>query len=91
MIKKRNYLLFIIPIILLILLGINLFIYNTNNNKNKTLITNINNYQENIKKITNNKEELNNQLVIIKEKQKDKIWEYERWIKWNKEIKEKIN
>lgn len=91
MIKKRNYLLFIIPIILLILLGINLFIYNTNNNKNKTLITNINNYQENIKKITNNKEELNNQLVIIKEKQKDKIWEYERWIKWNKEIKEKID
>lgn len=91
MIKKRNYLLFIIPIILSILLVINISIYNTNKNKNKKLITNINNYQEDIKKITNNKEELNNQLEILKEKNQDKIWEYNRWIKWNKEIKEKID
>ena len=91
MIKKRNYLLFIIPIILLILLVINISIYNTNKNKNNKLITNINNYQEDIKKITYNKEELNNQLEILKEKNQDKIWEYVRWIKWNKEIKEKID
>ena len=91
MIKKRNYLLFIIPIILSILLVINISIYNTNKNKNNKLITNINNYQEDIKKITNNKEELNNQLEILKEKNQDKIWEYDRWIKWNKEIKEKID
>ena len=89
--KKRNYLLFIIPIILLILLVINISIYNTNKNKNNKLITNINNYQEDIKKITYNKEELNNQLEILKEKNQDKIWEYVRWIKWNKEIKEKID
>lgn len=91
MIKKRNYLLFIIPIILSILLVINISIYNTNKNKNNKLITNINNYQEDIKKITNNKEELNNRLEILKEKNQDKIWEYDRWIKWNKEIKEKID
>ena len=27
----------------------------------------------------------------IKEEKKEKIWEHERWIKWNQEIKEKIN
>lgn len=91
MIKKRNYLSFIIPIILSILLVINISIYNTNKNKNNKLITNINNYQEDIKKITYNKEELNNQLEILKEKNQNKIWEYLRWIKWNKEIKEKID
>lgn len=91
MIKKIKYLLIIFPIILSILLVVNICKYqNTKNNLNK-LNTNISNYQEKIKVNNQKKEKLITELNNLKEEKKDKIWEYDRWIKWNQEIKEKIS
>ena len=88
---NKKIILIIFPIILTILLCINIYKYLDNKNKNNNII---NNNQEFNEKITSNKskyEEIINEINILKEENKDKIWEYERWLKWNQEIKEKIN
>ena len=91
MIKYLKYILIIFPIILVILLGINIYKYNTYKNNNHAIIKNTNSYEEKIKDYTYKLESLNKELTSLKEEKKDKIWEYERWIKWNKEMLEKIN
>jgi len=91
MIKKLNYILIICPIILSILLIINIIKYNNYQTKNQNIINSNNNYQEKITKDNQKKEQLTNKINNLKEEKKDKIWEYDRWIKWNQEIISKIN
>lgn len=91
MIKKIKYILIICPIILTILLGVNIYKYNKANNNNQNIIEKNNNLELKIKENNTKKEELIKELAILKEDKKDKIWEYERWIKWNKEIIDMIN
>ena len=91
MIKKVKYLLIIFPIILSILLTINIFNYNNYKNKIKDTIENNNNYLEKINENDKQKEKLEINLFNLKEEKKDKIWEYDRWTKWNQEITEKID
>lgn len=92
MIKKLKYLLLIIfPIILTISLIFNIHKYTNNKNLNKDIIEKNNNYQIKIKENNLKSNELTNQINKLKEDNKDKIWEYNRWIKWNQEINSKIN
>jgi len=91
MIKKLKYLLIIIPIILSINLILNIYKYNNTLKQNQDIIKNNNSYQEKTNKYNKDKEQLIIELNNLKEEKKEKIWEHERWIKWNQEIKEKIN
>ena len=91
MIKKLKYLLIIIPIILSINLILNIYKYNNTLKQNQDIIKNNNSYQEKTNKYNKDKEQLIIELNNLKEEKKEKIWENERWIKWNQEIKEKIN
>lgn len=89
--KIIKYILIICPIILIIILGINIYKYITYKENIQTINKNTDNY---ILKINDNnikKENLNNELNSLKEEKKDKLLKYERYIKWNKEILEKIN
>lgn len=89
--KILKSILIVIPIILTILLGINIYKYITYKENNKTLIDNTNNFEFKINDNTIKEENLNNELSSLKEERKEKLWEYERWIKWNQEMLEKIN
>ena len=89
--KIIKSILIVCPIILTILLGINIYKYVSYKENNQTLIENTNNYESKTNENTIKKENLNNELSSLKEEKKDKLWEYERWIKWNKEMLEKIN
>ena len=91
MIKKLNFLLIIFPIILSILLVINIYKYLDNKNNNQNIINNTQEYNIKIQENNNILEKLTNEINTLKEEKKDKIWEYERWLKWDQEIKEKIN
>ncbi len=91
MIKFLKQILIVCPIILTILLAINIYKYNNYKNTNQNHIDNTNNLELKINDNTNKIENLNDELTSLKEEEKDKIWEYERWIKWNKEMLEKIN
>jgi len=88
--KILKSILIVIPIILTILLGINIYKYITYKENNKTLIDNTNNFEFKINDNTIKEENLNNELSSLKEERKEKLWEYERWIKWNQEMLEKI-
>ncbi|MBQ2873012.1 MAG: hypothetical protein IJE89_03325 [Bacilli bacterium] len=89
--KISKYLSIIIPIILLIALAINILKYYTSFSDNKNIVKDSNSYQEKININNKKNEELVTEINKIKTEKEDKIWEYERWIKWNQEIKEKIN
>ena len=89
--KVVKYLLIIFPIVLAITLVINTITYYINLNNNKNIIKDNNQYQEKIKNNNIKNQELLIKLNQKKEDNKDKIWEYNRWTKWNQEIKEKIN
>ena len=89
--KKLNFLLIIFPIILTILLGINIYKYLDSKNKNEDIINNTQDYNLKIQENNNKLEELTNEINSLKEEKKDKLWEYERWLKWDQEIKAKIN
>lgn len=91
MIKKLKYTLIVIPIILSILLIVNIIKYYNSFNKNENIIQNDNNFQERAKENNDKKEQLITELNNKKDEKKDEIWEYNRWKKWNQEIKEKIN
>ena len=88
--SKRKKILIISLIVLTISLIINIGIFVTNTLKNNTLINDINGIKNDIIKKENKKEELTNNLNKTKDEKKDKISEYDRWIKWTKEIEEKI-
>ena len=89
--KYIKYILIICPIILSILLTINIYKYINIKNNNTNIIENTNIFKNNFNKNINKQEELQKELNKLKENNKDKIIELNRWIKWNKEIQEKIN
>lgn len=89
--KVVKYLLIIFPILLLIILVINISIYYVDLNNNKNIIKENNGYLESIKESTTKNNELLIEIDKLKKEKKDKIWEYDRWTRWNQEIKEKIN
>lgn len=91
MIKVVKYILIILSLVLSALLVINIVKYNNYKEINNTIIENTNNYKNQIDTNDNKSQNLNNDLQSLKEKNKDKIWEYERWIKWTEEIIEKTN
>jgi len=91
MIKKLKYLLLIFPIILSICLVINISKYQKTKNNLKNINTNISTYQNKTNESKQQKEKLLTELNNLKEQNKDKILEYDRWIKWNQEINSKIN
>lgn len=91
MIKIIKILLIVCSMILFVFLSKNIHTYLFYKDNNEVIIKNTNNYEQkindNIIKINN----LNNELNALKEQNSEKIWNYERWIKWNNEILEKIN
>lgn len=91
MIKSLKYSLIGIPFILTILLGVNIYKYYSYKNNNQKVINITNNYSEKINENHNKQDELNKELTTLKDEKKDKIWEYERWVKWNQKILELIN
>ena len=91
MIKFLKSILLVLPIILTILLGINIYKYYTYQEENNIIIENTNNINNQINDNKNKIDSLNKELTSLKEEKKEEIWKYDRWIKWNKEIKEKIN
>ena len=91
MIKFLKSILLVLPIILTILLGINIYKYYTYTEENNTIIENTNNTNNLINDNKNKIDSLNKELTSLKEEKKEEIWKYDRWIKWNKEIQEKIN
>ena len=91
MIKKLKYLLIAFPIILSVILIVNIIIYTNFKKNNLNIVKNSNNYQDKINQNNLKKEQLTTKINSLKEENKDKLWEYDRWIKWNQEIKAKIN
>lgn len=91
MIKYLKYILIVCPIILSILLVVNIYKYTNNKIKNNSLLENTKNYELKITENNTKQEQLEKELTLLKEEKEDKIWELNRWIKWNKEIKEKMN
>lgn len=83
--------LIIIPIVLSGFLALNINKYNNTTKENKTINKKIINKQEDVINSTNKKEELETKINELKEEKKDKINEYERWLKWEEEIKSKVN
>ena len=65
-----------------------LVLHNTIDNIENTL-SEMSNYSSDFK-LNIKEENLNNELSSLKEEKKDKLWEYNRWIKWNQEMLEKI-
>lgn len=89
--KIIKRILIIIPIILSGFLALNIYKYNTVSNKHKEIDKNLINQQEKNKNSNTEKEELITKSNKLKEEKKDKIKNYERWLKWEEEIKAKIN
>lgn len=89
--KIVKYILIICPIILSLLLGINIYKYISSKNQNENLIDKSNTYELKNQDNLTKKEKLEQELTSLKEKNKDKIERYEKWIKWNEEMQEKIN
>ena len=82
--------LIIIPILLTILLGKNIYDYFENKKINQEKLESINNYDNKLNDDLTKYSNLNTELETLKEVNKEKIMEYERWIKWNNEIVEKM-
>ena len=89
--KYLKHILIICPIILSLLLAVNIYKYTVYNNKYNNIIDSTNNYDNQINDNNSKKEQLNNELSSLKEEKKAKIEEYDRWVKWKKEIEEKIS
>ena len=88
--KILKYIYVICPIILAGTLIINIYKYYNKQIEYNNLTKTTNNYNLQIQEIENQKNQFELTLSSLKEEQKDKIKEYERWIKWNEEIKQKI-
>lgn len=89
--KTLKKILIICPIILSISLVANIYKYTTSKNKNNNLIKTTNEYELKINNDNSKKNQIENELKLLKEEKKDKIERYEKWIKWNKEIEDLIN
>ena len=90
MIKYLKTILIVCTIILTILLGINIYKHFSYQQENKNIIENTNNIKNKIIENTTKIENLNKELNSLKEEKKEELWKYNRWIKWNQEILEKI-
>lgn len=88
--KTLKYILIGVPCVLIILLGINIYKYISYQNDNELIIESTNSYNNKINKNKNKLDNLNDELTSLKEEKEDKLWEYERWIKWKKEMLELI-
>ena len=89
--KILKYIYIICPIILATTLIISIYKYYNKQNEYNNLEKETSNYNLQIKEIETKKEQFELTLSSLKEEKKEKIKEYERWIKWKEEIKEKIN
>ncbi len=89
--KNKKYILITFPTILLIALTINLYQYQSNQIENREIQKEIDTYQTKRKEFDSKKLALTDEINKLKEEKKDELWEYNRWIKWNQEIQEKIN
>ena len=90
MIKYLKTILIVCPIILTILLGINIYKYYSYQKDNNNIIENTNNIKNQILENTTKIENLNKELTDLSEEKKEELWKYNRWLKWNQEIQEKI-
>lgn len=91
MIKIIKILLIVCSMILFVFLGKNIHTYLFYKDNNEVIIKNTNNYEQKINDNIIQINNLNNELNALKEQNSEKIWNYDRWIKWNNEILEKIN
>lgn len=89
--KNKKYILVAFPTILLIALVINLYQYQSNQIENREVQKKMDTYQTKRKEFDAKKLTLTDKITKLKEEKKDKLWEYDRWIKWKQEIEEKIN
>jgi len=89
--KIIKIVLIIIPIILSAILVFNIYNYINLSEKNKIQTQILKEHNEKMTILNNNNNNQNNILKKLKEENKDKIVEYERWLKWEKEIQEKVN
>lgn len=89
--KYVRFCLVLCPIILVLLLILNINIYLKKEYNNKKIIESTNDYKNRINEVAIKQNNLNNELTSLKKENPNKVWDYERWTKWNKEILEKIN
>ena len=89
--KILKYILIICSIVLTILLGINIYKNYSYKNNNNVIIEKTNNINTKIYENNTNKEKIEQEISTLKNNNKDKVWELEKWQKWNEEIKEMIN
>lgn len=89
--KAVKGILITIPIILSGFLAFNIYEYSNTIKENKNIKNRLKENNEKVLNINNANEETEKKLNTLKEEKKDKIKEYERWLKWEKDIKEKIN
>ena len=88
--KKVYALLSLIIVGLLILCGYNYSLYKNAVKKNTSVSSSIKNTKDELEKLNKEKEKLNKKYEEAKEKNKDKLLEYEKWQKMVKEIEEKM-
>lgn len=89
--KYVRFCLVLCPIILILFLILNINIYLKKEYNNQKIIKSTNDYKSKINEIVIKENNLNNELTSLKQEKSNKVYIYERWTKWNKEILDKIN
>ena len=89
--KYIKFFLIIISILLTILLGKNIYDYLENKKINEEKLKIIANYDNKLNNSITNYNNLSTELETLKEVNKEKMMEYEKWLKWKKEIVEKMD
>ena len=89
--KYIKFFLIIISILLTILLGKNIYDYLENKKINEEKLKIIANYDNKLNNSITNYNNLSAELETLKEVNKEKIMEYEKWLKWKNEIVEKMD
>lgn len=89
--KYIKIFLIIISILLTILLGKNIYDYLENKKINEEKLKIIANYDNKLNNSITNYNNLSAELETLKEVNKEKMMEYEKWLKWKNEIVEKMD
>ena len=89
--KYIKIFLIIISILLTILLGKNIYDYLKNKKINEEKLKIIANYDNKLNNSITNYNNLSAELETLKEVNKEKMMEYEKWLKWKNEIVEKMD
>jgi len=89
--KYIKFFLIIISILLAILLGKNIYDYLENKKINEEKLKIIANYDNKLNNSITNYNNLSAELETLKEVNKEKMMEYEKWLKWKNEIVEKMD